>query len=379
MAALIVKLRQGTRPTGLILRPIASLVGTQSHSHRHASSYHPSLVPKGTGGRSSFSGTVAAVFGATGFLGRYVVNRLGREGSQVVVPYRCEPYNLNHLKLMGDLGQILFRDFHARDQDKLREIVRHCNVVINLLGQDYETRRFSFEDIHVEIPRTLAKICREENVGRLIHMSALGAELGSRSKFLRTKAAGENVVKEEFPDAVIIRPAQMFGPEDRFFNHFANQRYFGGVPLFMDASEVVKRPVFVVDVAKAIMIALKDKEVGGKVIELAGPNGYKLTDLVDYLYRVTRRPYIRYPVPRPILRLVAGILENSPFTPWMTRDILELQHTTDNVDPDLLQFEDLGISPVPVEEGAIKVLRKHRADRFFDLGIDDVEPAPSIK
>ncbi|PIK39200.1 putative NADH dehydrogenase [Apostichopus japonicus] len=360
------------------MRPLASLV-TQSQSNRHASSYHEALVPKGTGGRSSFSGVVAAVFGATGFLGRYVVSRLGRDGSQVMIPYRCEPYNLNHFKVMGDLGQLLYRDFHIRDKDKMREIVSHCNVVINLVGQDYETRNFSFEDIHIELPRYMAKICKEENVERFIHLSALGADLGSKSKFLRTKAAGESVVLEEFPDAVIVRPSQMFGPEDRFFNHFANQRYFGGVPLFMDAGSVVKRPVFVVDVAKAVVSAVRDKELGGKKIELAGPNGYKLTELVDFLYRVTRRPYIRYPVPRPILKMIAGILKQSPFTPWMTPDMLELQHTTDVVDPNALQFEDLGIYPESIEESAIKVLRKHRADRFFDLSIDDIEPAPTVK
>ncbi|XP_071481303.1 NADH dehydrogenase [ubiquinone] 1 alpha subcomplex subunit 9, mitochondrial-like [Diadema antillarum] len=340
--------------------------------------YHHSLVPKGTGGRSSFSGVVAAVFGGNGFLGRYVVSRLGREGSQIVLPHRCDPYWVMPIKLMGDLGQVMFRQYELRDHDLIRDIVSHCNVVINLLGKDFETRHYTFEDVNIEGPRNLARICKEAGVPRLIHVSALGADLASPSKFLRTKAAGEKVVREQFPEAIIIRPAQMFGREDRFFNHFANQRFFGGVPLYPSARKVVKRPVYVADVAQAIMTLTREKDVDGKLYELAGPKGYHLTELVDFLYRVTRRPYVRYYVPRPILRLVARGFELSPFDPFLTRDMLELQHTTDVLQAGVPGLEDLGVTPTTVEYGAIRGLRRHRADRYFDLGIDEVQPAPTV-
>ncbi|XP_071482749.1 NADH dehydrogenase [ubiquinone] 1 alpha subcomplex subunit 9, mitochondrial-like, partial [Diadema antillarum] len=168
----------------------------------------------------------------------------GREGSQIVLPHRCDPYWVMPIKLMGDLGQVMFRQYELRDHDLIRDIVSHCNVVINLLGKDFETRHYTFEDVNIEGPRNLARICKEAGVPRLIHVSALGADLASPSKFLRTKAAGEKVVREQFPEAIIIRPAQMFGREDRFFNHFANQRFFGGVPLYPSARKVVKRPVY---------------------------------------------------------------------------------------------------------------------------------------
>ncbi|XP_022088368.1 NADH dehydrogenase [ubiquinone] 1 alpha subcomplex subunit 9, mitochondrial-like [Acanthaster planci] len=377
MAALTVALRKTSTFPKCILRPVVACA-SESH-HRHAGTYHHSLTPKGRGGRSSFSGTVAAVFGASGFLGQYVVCRLGREGSQVMIPHRCDHYYLMHYKVMGDLGQILFRQCNLRDLDLIADIMKHCNVVINLVGKDYETRNFSFEDTHIEGARNLARIAKKMGVNRFIHVSALNADMGSPSKFLRTKAAGETVVRAEYPDATILRPAQMFGREDRYFNHFANQRFFGGVPLFFSAGHIVKRPVYVADVGQAVMEAIRNPETAGMTFELVGPNGYLLPDLVDFIYRVTRRPYIRYPVPRYLLRFVAGILEKSPFEPLMTRDMLELQHTSENVTPGMPGLEDLGITPTLIEMAAIRGLRRHRADRYFDLGIDEVEPAPTVK
>ncbi|XP_063960778.1 NADH dehydrogenase [ubiquinone] 1 alpha subcomplex subunit 9, mitochondrial-like [Lytechinus pictus] len=362
----------------LIIRSSASTV-VCLQPHRSKSTYHHSLVPKGRGGRSSFSGIVAAVFGGNGFLGRYIVSRLGREGSQVVLPHRCDEYYVQPMKMMGDLGQIMFRQYELREHDMIRDIVKHCTVVVNLLGKDFETRHFTFEDINIEAPRNLAKICKEAGVPRLIHVSALGADMASPAKFLRTKAAGERVVREEFPEAVIVRPAQMYGREDRFLNHFANQRFFGGVPLYPSARKVIKRPVYVSDVAQAIMSIINEKDADGKTYELAGPNGYRLTDLVDFIYRVTRRPYIRYPVPRPILRLVARGFELSPFDPFLTRDMLELQHTTDVVQSGMPGLEDLNVTPTTVEYAAIRGLRRHRSDRYFDLGIDEVEGPLIIK
>ncbi|XP_033112885.1 NADH dehydrogenase [ubiquinone] 1 alpha subcomplex subunit 9, mitochondrial-like [Anneissia japonica] len=355
------------------------IAGVSVSSQRNAATYNPSVVPRGRGGRSSFSGMSVGVFGASGFLGRYIVNRLGKQGTQIVIPHRCDPYYVLHMKLMADLGQIHFREFTVQEPEKIREIVKHCNVVINLLGQDYETSNFKFEDIHIKTAQMLARICKEENVARLIHVSALSADMASPSKFLRTKAAGEAVVKREFPEAIVIRPAQIYGSEDRYFNHFANQRFFGGVPLYPSAWKTVKRPVFVTDVAEGIVLACKDKTADGKTFEFYGPKPYLLSDVIEYIYRITRRPYIKYPVPRPILRLAARGFELYPFTPWLTRDMLELQHSSENPTDGLPGLEDLGIKPKIMEENAIVGLRRHRGDISYHIGIDDIEPVPVAK
>uniref|UniRef100_UPI002541B001 NADH dehydrogenase [ubiquinone] 1 alpha subcomplex subunit 9, mitochondrial n=1 Tax=Euleptes europaea TaxID=460621 RepID=UPI002541B001 len=339
---------------------------------------HYSVIPHGKSGRSSVSGIVATVFGATGFLGRYVVGRLGRIGSQVMIPYRCEPYDMTYLRPMGDLGQLLFTEWDARDKDSIRRALEHSNVVINLVGKEWETRNFKFEDVFINIPRDIARLSREAGVEKLIHVSHLNADLRSPSKYLRNKAAGEKAVREEFPDAIIMKPAEMFGREDRFFNYYANMRWFVGVPLISLGKRTVKQPIYVVDVAKAIINAIKDPDAKGKTYALAGPHRYFLYDLVRYLYAVLHRGYLPYPMPRPLYRLCARFFEVSPFEPWITRDKVDRFHTTDMRFPDLPGLEDLGITATPVEQRAIEVLRRHRTFRWLDSEIEEAKPAKPV-
>lgn len=180
-------------------------------------------LKRGTGGRSSFNGIVATVFGATGFTGRYVCNRLGKIGSQLIIPYRGDAYEALRLRVCGDLGQVLFQPFNLKDEEAIEKAVRYSNVVINLVGRDWETRNFNFNDVHVEGARRLARISKEAGVKKFIHVSALNCSenptpfvLKKGSQWLKSKFLGEQAVKEEFPDATIFRPADVYGQEDRF-------------------------------------------------------------------------------------------------------------------------------------------------------------------
>ncbi|KAJ7423129.1 NADH dehydrogenase [ubiquinone] 1 alpha subcomplex subunit 9, mitochondrial [Willisornis vidua] len=237
---------------------ISVLAGAPSVLQQHRQVHH-AVIPHGRSGRSSVSGIVATVFGAT-----------GRIGSQVIIPYRCDQYDLMYLRPMGDLGQLLFFEWDCRDKDSIRRAVEHSNVVINLVGKEWETRNFKFEDEFINIPQSIAQISREAGVETLIHISHLNANMKSPSKYLRTKAVGEKVVREEFPNAIILKPSEMFGREDRFLNHYANMRWFGGVPLIALGKKTVKQPVYVVDVAKAIINAIKNPDAKGKTYALAG-------------------------------------------------------------------------------------------------------------
>ncbi|KAF6119780.1 hypothetical protein HJG60_010190 [Phyllostomus discolor] len=187
---------------------------------------HHAVIPHGKGGRSSVSGVVATVFGATGFLGRYVVNHLGRMGSQVIIPYRCDIYDTMHLRPMGDLGQIIFLEWNGRNKDSIQRAVKHSNVVINLVGREWETKNFDFEDVFVKIPQTIAQVSKDAGVERFIHISHLNADIKSSSRYLRNKAVGEKEVRDAFPEAIIIKPSDIFGREDRFLNYFASSYSF---------------------------------------------------------------------------------------------------------------------------------------------------------
>ncbi|XP_006862735.1 PREDICTED: NADH dehydrogenase [ubiquinone] 1 alpha subcomplex subunit 9, mitochondrial [Chrysochloris asiatica] len=339
---------------------------------------HHALMPHGKGGRSSVSGVVATVFGATGFLGRYVVNHLGRMGSQVIVPYRCDTYDLMHLRPMGDLGQIIFLEWNGRDKDSIRRAVEHSNVVINLVGREWETKNFDYEDVFVKIPQAIAQVSKEAGVEKLIHVSHLNANMKSSSRYLRNKAVGEKEVRDAFPEATIIKPSDIFGREDRFLNYFANIRWFGGVPLVSLGLRTEKQPVYVVDVSKGIVNAIKDPDARGKTFAFTGPNRYLLFDLMRYVFAVAHRPFIPYPMPHFAYQLVARFFEMSPFEPWTTRDKVNRVHLTDMKLPHLPGLEDLGIQATPLELKAIEVLRRHRTYRWLSSEIEDVKPAKTI-
>ena len=154
-------------------------------------------MKKGPGYRSSFSGNVATVFGAGGMVGRSVMNRFGRNGTQIIVPYRGDFYWLQRLKVVGDLGQVLFTPFNLRDEESIRYVtllgvgacvilnnsidnfsmsMRHSNVVVNLIGKQYQTYNFKFGDVNVDGARRIARIAREEGVDRLVHISSMNAK-----------------------------------------------------------------------------------------------------------------------------------------------------------------------------------------------------------
>ncbi|EDV29517.1 expressed hypothetical protein [Trichoplax adhaerens] len=312
------------------------------------------LVKSGRGGRSSYSGILATVFGGTGFTGRYVINRLGRVGTQIMVPYRCDEHDIRHIRLMGDLGQIMFRPFSLRDTDAVSELVKHSNVVINLIGQDWETRNYTYEDANVEGARAIARACRDHGVERLIHVSALNVDKNSKSHWLRSKAAGEEAVLEEFPDATIVRPSDIYGQEDRFFNYYAELRMLPfGVPLLDGGLKATKIPLYVADFAKAIAKMTVDDTTAGRIYELYGPHEYLLYDLVGTIFSA-----------------FLSVMETVGYIPWLTRDKLIRQNLSDRVTPELPGLEDLGIEKTTIDKIATFVLRRHVGVSGADIDWD---------
>lgn len=280
---------------------------------------------------------------------------------------------------MGDLGQIIFMEWDARNKDSIKRALEHSNVVINLVGREWETRNYHFEDVFVTIPQNIARAAREAGITKFIHMSHLNADIRSPSKYLRNKAVGETAVRDEFPEAIIMKPSEIFGREDRFFNYYANMRWFGGgIPLISMGRKTVKQPVYVVDVAKAIINAVRDPDANGKTYALVGPNRYLLHDLVEYIYAVAHRSFMPYPLPRPLYYLVARFFAKSPFEPWTTPDKITRFHETDMKYPGLPGLEDLGITPFSVEQKAIEILRRHRGFRYLEADLDVTKPPKTV-
>ena len=252
----------------------------------HPSVRKPLSSLKSIGGRSSVSGATVTVFGGTGFLGRYVINRLGKMGCRVIVPFRGDEIMVRHLKPMGDLGVVNFFDMSIREPEQIEEAVTGSNIVINLLGKHFETSRWSFQDVHASFPAVLGTICAEQGVDRLVHMSALGASASSPSAWARSKAVGEENVRAAFPATTILRPAPIYGDEDRLLNRIAKlSRAFPLLPLV--DGDAKQQPVFCDDLAKAVVEAASNRDAAGKTYSLCGPKVYTNLQMAEYVFKVS--------------------------------------------------------------------------------------------
>jgi len=357
--------------------------------------FKPSLaaLKRGTGGRSSFNGMVATVFGATGLIGQAVCNRLGKAGTQVIIPYRGSDYDVRPLKLVGDLGQVLFQPYYIRDEESIRKAVKYSNVVINLVGRDWETRNFTFKDVNVTAAKTIARISREEGVKRLIHFSSLNASpnptplmMPDGSKFLKTKYEGELAVRDEFPDATIFRPSDVYGQADRFLRYYVHfwRRNFFDMPMWEKGEKTIKQPVFLSDVATGVINALKDPETAGKTYDAIGPKRYQLSELVDYIFRVVRRtPDLGYRRTNmmwsPTFLLRVHLIDKYSWTwpvGYLGWDKLERDHTTD-VPTGNPTLEDLGVVLSELENRIHWELKPFRRDLYYEEELGEFpSPAP---
>ncbi|CAN0179542.1 unnamed protein product [Ectocarpus sp. 4 AP-2014] len=227
-----------------------------------ARGYRKHLGQYGAGGRSSVNDKTVAVFGATGFLGRFVTNQLGRTGTRCFVPNRGCEMDVRRTKVQFDLGQVVFPFYSSSDEQSMRDAIGNADTVVNLIGKHYETKHLcftrkedgainrvnsSFKNVNVDVAGMLARAAKAQGVKNFVHVSALAADPDSPSRWAQTKFAGELAVKEAFPEATIVRPAKLFGNSDRLLTWIALMATrTGRVPLVSSFSPIVSTIVLVV-------------------------------------------------------------------------------------------------------------------------------------
>ena len=220
------------------------------------------------------------VFGGSGFVGRYAIRSLAKKGYRIRAACR-RPDLAGHLQPLGNVGQIHAVQANLRYPDSVAEAVRGSYGVINAVGILAPTGRQTFNSVHDEGARAVAKAAREGGAERLVHISAIGADGQSKARYAKSKARGEQAVLSEFPGAVILRPSIIFGPEDGFFNRFAAMAQISPFLPLIGGGHTKFQPVYVDDVAAAILAAIEGHAKAGTIYELGGPDVLSFRDLLD--------------------------------------------------------------------------------------------------
>ncbi|MBK5204687.1 MAG: complex I NDUFA9 subunit family protein [Polaromonas sp.] len=289
------------------------------------------------------------ILGGTGFVGQHVCEKLSRLPCRVTVATR-RLSNAQHLQMLPLVDVV---EINAHDSMSLAPLLAGHDAVVNLIGILHGSQA-EFEKAHVQLPLELVRACKASGLRRIVHISALGASLDSASMYQRSKARGEEVLLSAGLDVTALRPSVMFGAEDKFLNTFARlQRVFPVIPLA--GSQARFQPVWVEDVASAVLECLQDPDTIGQIFEACGPEVFTLKQLVELAGRYAGidggkgRPVIG--LPDALARLQARLMELAPGEPVLSRDNLDAMKTDNVASGKLPGLQALGITPAAL--GAI--------------------------
>ncbi|TNE59628.1 MAG: complex I NDUFA9 subunit family protein [Alphaproteobacteria bacterium] len=293
------------------------------------------------------SGKLVTVFGGSGFLGRHIVRALAREGHLIRVAVR-RPNDAYFLQPSGGVGQIQFVQANVKFPESVAKAVEGAEVVINLTGILTPTGKQSFDAVHHKGAAAIAQAAQEAGAETLIHMSAIGADAHSDSKYAASKGLGEEAVRAAFPSAVILRPSVVFGPEDEFFNRFAALARIAPVMPLIGGGATRFQPVYVGDVARAVLAAMKPV-AAGQTFELGGPEVMSLKDVYALVLKETQRKRPMVSIPFGLASFEAFFLGMLP-KPLLTMDQVKLLKHDNVVGEGARTLADLGVDELETAE-----------------------------
>lgn len=311
----------------------------------------------------SLQGQTATVFGGTGFIGRYIVARLTKAGAvvRVVTRHKQSAY---FLRTSGVVGQVVPVSSTYQSAAEIERDVAGSQIVINCLGILHETKNSTFTHVHTEAPQWIAQACARHGA-RLIHLSALGVDT-AQSYYAKSKLAGEQAVLSACPSATILRPSVVFGAEDKFFNMFATMAKYAPVLPLIGGGKTRFQPVFVGDVADAVMAALSLPDSQGRTYELGGPEILSFKDMLERMFRETKRPRPLMSVSWGLARIKASFMNILPNPPITNDQITSLQ-TDSVVATGAATLQDLGVGATGLDSILPGYLNQYRpGGRFAD-------------
>ncbi|ADG12500.1 complex I NDUFA9 subunit family protein [Caulobacter segnis] len=305
---------------------------------------------------------LVTVFGGSGFVGGQVVRALAKAGYRVRVAVR-QPNLAYRMRMLGDVGQIEVVQANVRVPSSVARALDGAEACVNLVGVLWESGRQKFQSIHAMGARNVAEAAAKVGVKRLVHVSAIGADVNATAKYARSKGEGEAAVRAAFPGATIVRPSIVFGPEDDFFNRFAQMAVLAPVmPLV--GGDTRFQPVFVGDVAAVIANAVASPAAVGVTYELGGPTVYTMREILELILTETGRNRPLLPVPWPLAGLIGtlGDLQASilPLAPPLTTDQVEMLKSDNVAETGLPGLAEAGVVPTAVEAVVPTYLYRYR-------------------
>ena len=306
---------------------------------------------------------IIAIFGAGGFIGKHLMRELTKLDYRIKVATRS-PYLKGYLKTQGNPGQIELFQTNIFDLDSIKEVLNNCNFVINLVGILYETRKQKFDAVHSYFPDLLSKACSELGIEKLIHVSALGIKEKHPSKYMQSKLEGENKIRENFGGSKILRPSVIFGQEDKFFNTFAQIAQFSPMLPLIGGGKTKFAPIYVGDVAKAIVRALEINNSESEIYELGGPKEYSFKELMKILLTEIKKKRFLVSIPWGIARFQSYFLQMLP-NPLLTPDQVELLKHSNVVTGNHPTLKDLGITGTEIQNILPKYIYRFRSGGQF--------------
>ena len=306
---------------------------------------------------------IIAIFGAGGFLGKHLMRELTKLDYRIKVATR-NPYLKGYLKPLGNPGQIELFKTNIFNVDDVKKVLENCDLAINLVGILYENNKQKFNQIHSEFPNLLSKLCNEIGIVNLVHVSALGIKERHPSHYMQSKLQGEKNIKDNFKPSVILRPSIVFGPEDKFFNTFASLAQFSPVLPLVGGGKTKFAPIYVGDVAKAIVKALELNNSEPKIYELGGPENYSFKELMEILLREIKKKRFLIPIPFGFAKFQSYFLQMMP-NPLLTPDQVELLKHNNVVSGEHPNLKDLGITGTPIQSILSKYIYRFRTGGQF--------------
>jgi NADH dehydrogenase len=310
---------------------------------------------------------LVTVFGGSGFLGRYAVRALAKDGWRVRVALR-RPHLVPELRVMGDVGQIELFQANVRYKDSVEDAVSGADAVVNLVGVLFEAGKQTFKAMQADAASDIAGAAAAQGIARMVHVSAIGADAASKSAYARTKALGEAAVRTHLPAATVLRPSIVFGEEDQFFNRFAAMAGVSPLLPLIGGGKALFQPVYVGDIGAAITLALGWPEAAGRTYELGGPGVYTFKALMQIMLKEIGARRVLLPVPGPAARLLALVgdgVARFGLAPPLTSDQLKLLGVDNVVSKGALGLQDLQVSATALEAVLPTYLWKYRRGGQF--------------